>query len=576
MVAFTGAIIDGYLGPETNNWASGIPASVGKPVNVVDGGAYSFDGKIGDITFNQPPERLVSSFNGHRDFTYSDDFYDRVWFIPGRVEFGAIGGDTSVQVYLWNAQFHDVTFVGIDTDNDDESVQFYFTDLEINGIKKLGTEVITVTALAFGDVSIDADFDFTFSPSFSYELSVTGVRARVWGFMPNWKDGFEMSLEYRSDIITSRSGKEQRIANRQTPRKEMSFQSVVHEEGFREFIRYMSAWQNLPTMMPEFTRSAHIEAADASDNEITIIEDADWMIVGQTVGLIKGGIRGSEYVIRRITEVDGNTATLNGTLDQDWVAGSRVYPMVSGRISTSITTNQRTNRTAVVAVKFSADPASEIERPVGEPVVTHLDREVFLRRPNWADSMSPEFQAILEKVDYGIGRVTNFQPVRFNDRLHKANYLGLNRESSDDLIRFFMRQSGQVGEFFMPTFTEDLMISAMSAATTSTLRLDGDETAQDYKDGTVYRDLIVFMADGTYFTRHVVDISVAFIGGSPGSIIQVDEPWPVDITPTNVKQICWMPLWRFNTDLLTVSWVTDQAAEIAMSMKTLEYVEAED
>lgn len=528
----------------------------------------------GTFSTNLPIAFLTEGYAGTISASFFDDYYNRIWLLPSVVAFGSLTSTTSVPIVIWNTHNTPVTLESVGAFGDSSlSLSALPIPLEL---KPLASFQFTLTADVEGDPDIDAQIGFDFTPIEQVSLLVTGNRSRIWEFPPNWSSPLEISLEYKTEIITSRDGSEQRIADRQTPRKSMSFEAVANDAAFRSFVRFMNARQNLSTIMPEFNRGAHLAALAVPGATLLSLEETpNWIMVDQLVVLYEGGTNGNRSEVRRIVEFAANTITLNAPLSGEWTVGSRIYPAVIGRIADQISVSQRGNRTSVIAVRFDVDPGSEHQPPDGSPAVTHLGREVFMKRPNWSSSPSPEFRAVLEQVDYSIGRVSNFTPVSFNDRYQKANFVALDRGEAEDLMAFFRRHFGQAKEFFMPTYTEDLRISDMIYADTTTMRVEGREVAADFGDLEVFRDFVLFLDDGTHLMRHVTSITAAVDPDEQDSVIQVSEPWPADISEDSIVQICWMPLWRLASDGMTFSWLTDQAAETALTMKTLPYNDAE-
>ncbi|MBK3745244.1 hypothetical protein G3A39_39355 [Paraburkholderia aspalathi] len=530
------------------------------------GALKSLDGDVGAFISSQPANFLPRGYRGALMQSYFNDYYNRVWFVPTSLDFGPITTTSSKRVYLWNAHTRPTTLDEIVLP-DDESIT-------ISGIstpatfKPLGGAYFTIWAAGDGQPSIDATFRFTFSPLEVVRLRTTGVRSRLWDFPPNWSSPYEVSLDFLSEIITSNSGKEQRRAIRQTPRKGFSFNSLVHGEKFRRFIRHMSVWQARSTVIPEFNRSTHLEIdLHAGQSGALVTKVPDWLVPGRLVVMMDK----ERSILRTIDAVVGNSISFSSTIDGEWPKGSRIYSAAAGRLGTQLQGTQHTNRAMSVGLRFAVDAGREEWPSAGVPDVMHRGREVFLKRPNWQGSPTPEFTSVIDKVDYGWGRDDNFLPVDFNTRYHKGEYLGINTDDVESIINFFRRQYGQVGEFFMPTFTEDLEFKYDAPLGTANIRVDGFGTADDYVAGTVYRDLVVFLNDGSYLLRSVQSIYQVSDHLGDDSVIQVATPWPLDLNVNNIRQVCWMPLWRFATDGLTIQYVTNEKAQIALSMKTLEY-----
>ncbi|TXH14788.1 MAG: hypothetical protein E6R03_08555, partial [Hyphomicrobiaceae bacterium] len=423
------------------------PLSPVRPLNTdmwesaVEGVHYFY----GDADINQPSTRYgLQTYAGDSLPSFYDDFYNRIWFIPQTIDFGAISATVGRTAVIWNAKRSTVVLSSIDT-SEDESVSVSGASLPLT-MKPLVQRSFVVTVDEDGDPDVNFSIIFEFTPTEQVPLPVTGVRSKVWAFLPNWTSPVEVSYEFMTEIIPSRSGFEQRIANRTDPRMSIRFTALVNEGTFRHFIRQMASWQNKGTLMPDFSHGiALLEDANAGQNTLVFEETADWILPGRTVVLVRGNASQSEFAVRKIDAVVGNSVTLTSDIDQDWVAGSKAYPAYVGYLGTKITASQFTNRTAAVNVTFDADPGEELWWSVPAGTVFYLGRELFLERPDWASSVAPEFEAALEIIDYGKGRKDFNIPRPFNMRIHKAQYIEASRERTDAIVDFFRRNRGAQG-----------------------------------------------------------------------------------------------------------------------------------
>ena len=71
---------------------------------------------------------------------------------------------------------------------------------------------------------------------------------------PNWKTPVQVTVSYRTDIVTSRSGKEQRRALRASPRRSLSFGVTVAGDDRREFVTLLTRQQAAPLTIADPTR----------------------------------------------------------------------------------------------------------------------------------------------------------------------------------------------------------------------------------------------------------------------------------------------------------------------------------
>lgn len=406
---------------------------------------------------------------------------------------------------------------------------------------------------------------------------VNGTHARLWPYGPDWSSEVRINYEYRTEVITSRGGQEQRIAVRDKPRVNFDFRTMQHGAGLRSMVSFLAAWQNCPTLMPDWSRPIRLALSPvAGDTTIEVLSLDVWMVDGMTVALIDGEVEGAVHEVSMITSVGANTLTLDAELSRDMSIETLVYPCYSGRLGTQMSGQQHGFNTASLAVTFSVDPGFE---SIGDPTPASLifdGREVFLIEPSYTSDPVTGFNAVLDTVDYGCGRLSHFRSVAFNDRLHNATYLGVGREEADALRDLFLRQSGQQGEFFMPTFSEDLRLKTDTSTGADTLRIAGTEAFQNYAADQVYRALIVFYLDGTHEIYRVSAVTSISDTGGDDTLVRIVPSAPHVISQEDIQMICWLPLWRFVSDQLAIQWVTDELANVGFAFKTLQYNIAED
>jgi hypothetical protein len=212
---------------------------------------------------------------------------------------------------------------------------------------------------------------------------------------------------------------------------------------------------------------------------------------------------------------------------------------------------------------------------VSEAPSTYDGRELFMLEPDLSTEMTSDFTSMLETLDYGYGRMTHFTPITYNDRVTKMTHLGAGRVEIDALRDLFLRQRGQQGEFFMPTFSEDLRMRSSLGAGQSTMRVLGAEVFENYANLKVFRHICIIMRDGTSHRFKVSEINSITDSQGTDSTLTLQSAATSTINPVDVFMVCWLPLWRFVSDKLSVQWRSDQVASVSYSMKTIPYVTVE-
>lgn len=519
----------------------------------------------GGFVNKQPVAEFVHRYTGNYLWSFFEDYYNHIYIIPASVDFGTISTNTFQTVIVWNAYLTAQRLNSISPPVD--------TSITHSGLptpvtfRPLEMRPINIHAAAQGSAIVNTHMMFNFEGLSPFRLNISGIRARFWEWSPNWRDGVSTVLEYKTDIFTSRSGKEMRSALRDFPRRSISFTTLANDGQMREFQRYMVKWFNRPALMPAYGQSTVLtETAQQGDTYITLAEVPNWMTPQTNIVFMLG----EKSEIKSVLNVSGNRVNLTASITDDWPMGTSVYYGVSGRLSTSVRASALTNRVLSVPIKFDGEPGSE-QWPVVPPAPRTLgDYELFMLRPNYAASVSMDFAAVRDVVDFGIGTTFTYSPHNFESAIYQNEYHCYSQGEIDDLVNFFRRMLGQQGEFYAPTWTEDVRMMIPTVPNTANIRVAGQEFAADYGDSTMYKYLMISLRDGRQLIREVVQIFAISDSIGNDSNIQMTEQWNEEITPDMVNQISWVMRCRLASDGITISYRTSTVATINLSIKTLE------
>lgn len=395
----------------------------------------------------------------------------------------------------------------------------------------------------------------------------------LWPFAPNIRQyPYVVSREYRTDIITSRSGREQARALRQTPRKRIEYVTAQTGDCLRAFNRSMVSAQRELLAIPDRVRYVTLAGGLPSSNTSVVVDPIPaWIAEGESLIIMGGG----NMAFRTVVSIIGTTVTFSESEAIEYPAGSRLHPVLEGYLSTSIPAPVISPRGVIeVQVAFEVDPGSEsIPEESGTAETTFDGREVFLRRPNrWVPIDMDRVQEGNGKVDYGFGRVQRFFPIEFSTIMWDASYTGCDFETSDSLRKFFDRMKGRRGEFYMPTWNRDLIATAPLTSGGTAMQVSGAGHEAAYNGSTVWKAIAVRKTDGTWIFRLVNNVTDI---GTDAATINITGNWGENVALSAIDRICWLPMWRFASDILTMTWPRDTVAEIRMPMQMLENLVAE-
>lgn len=504
--------------------------------------------------------------NGKKFRSFFEDYYNRVYFLPPNVQFGQISSTADRDVVVWNAHldFTELSTITISNGEglslDGPAVPYDFKPLEL--------VTYTLTASIDGPPTLDADITFVFDTPETFILDVTGTRAKVSLLVPNWRRAYQIEYQFKTDIFTSRSGKEQRRALRSTPRKKLSFEATPTFSQLRQFNELMASWHNNTIILPEVPRQAVLAlASDAGDAIIQLTDDApDWIIAGATVVLAYKG----QYETRRVDSVTGPQVVFTGVTGLNWPVGTKVHPGVSGRLAATIRSRRETNAVGVVQVEMDVTPASEPVIALPAAPATFNGRELFTMKPNWSELPDVTYESHREEIDYTRGRTAIFTPIDFTTRTRRQTFTGRSYQDMNLIREHFERMRGQRGEFYMATWERDIEPGPLVPAGSKTIRIYGTDFAEQYEDSTVYKAVMVQFRDGSIQYNVVKDIYTVDDADGLDSVIQVADSWSQDISQENVRIASWLLVWRHATDTLTIEWLTNTVGQCQLTIRSLE------
>lgn len=493
--------------------------------------------------------------------TYRDTFYNTIFLIPKNIDFGAVVSDITRTFFIWNAYLTPRPLQAV-TVQDGEGLKLGNPTPPPSVYKPLQFTQFSLTASTTGPALIDARFNFTFDVR-TVQLSVVGIRAEIWDLLPNWRNPYKISYEYKTEIFTSRSGKEQRRALRQTARKRLDFSVQATHQKMWRLRALMDAWQDKSFVLPELTRSiTSVSGLPSNGIQMTVSDTPTWIRPGAILVLQDGERNG----LRIIESVDGNELTFTSGSAETWPAGTTIFPGLNGRVQPDQATRHLTSQVAELDFRFDELPGSESVADTGVPFETYNGSEVFLKEPNWLHPLNMGFQWDAERLDYDRGVVEVLPLHTFGQRTHQATFLSRNRSQAVEIEQFFNRTKGRRGSFYMPTWEPDILPAADLSQLNRFMTVEGDDLARYYGSSSVFRHMFIRFHDGSYMIRPVVAISEQ----SGNSIIDTGTEWPRDISLSEILMICWLPRWRFSSDILSIEWLTDEVAQFQLTMQTLE------
>lgn len=331
-----------------------------------------------------------------------------------------------------------------------------------------------------------------------------------WPIRANWERPVTEEVSYRTEVIVSRDGTEQRIAQRVNPRYRFQFSVRAGRDRFAAMERAL------------VKRQAHNYGFDHP--RATILADRG---LPGAAGFIGRFDRESTVKARtdRVLEMDVSVLVNPGIYGLDYMTG------------------------------YSHPPAD----------VFHNGLEVLTLRPNWAENVQITFGQFTEILDRMRG-VNDFNtPRRFTDRMIQCGLMIRNEAQENRLRGLFERMRGQQGEFYMvDPLSGQIAPTASIAAGATFITVPGRAFFDRFQTEVIYRNLALRTTGGMIYRRVA---SVTLVSGN--SRITLTSALP-EIPLSDLIGVQWLLKVRFAADSLLFSWDTDVVARVTLNLRALE------
>ena len=518
----------------------------------------------GLATDNQPTDRgAQTTTGGVYSASFRDDFYNRLYFIPLIGELGQITSDRDFTFTVWNAYFDDTTLNSIDGSGD-IGVSFGNVTLPLV-LPELATVEITLDALEAGPLDFNEPFTFTFDRA-AVGYTISGQRSRLLPFRPNWRNGYKEARIYRTDIITSRNGKEQRRATRVKPRRTIEFTAHPLPGELPRLNRLFHKTGSDRLTVADLPRKAVLSLAvlpGSSTAAFTTVPD--W--IAPAVPVVMAHKDQSEG--RTVSAVVGNIVSFTQPSKIGYPVGAKLHPALLARFDPTVATRRLTNTFAEHSIDLAVEPLSEPTPTPPAAETVFADREVLTLKNNWATLPTVEFDMPRETVDYGRGAISVFEPIPYVMRRMKLGFSGGYGHLA--AVRdFFDRMRGQQGEFWRSSGEFDLTPIVYGDDSGFTMTVPKWDTFKAYSEDATHRAVEIALKDGTRLYRLIENMEEITDENGAVTVFTFTEAYPGPVFPTDVARVSWLHLYRLSTDTLSLDWLTDEVGKTELNLQTIE------
>jgi hypothetical protein len=283
---------------------------------------------------------------------------------------------------------------------------------------------------------------------------------------------------------------------------------------------------------------------------------------GQTVCLFDAY---NNYELETIVSSTASAITLSGNLVSTWAAGTEVYPILQGYIRSKLLLPLRSSIYGGVAIQQRESYDDAITRLLGSHSFgSHRGYDVFNKEPNWVSGMRFHIQRdVTTFKTLAIEYTKTYQTE--SDLTLEFDHLLFSRAELYDMVGFFNSKLGEWKQFWIPTWTKDVVVTAAIGASDTTLTIE-DIDYEDKWSGNVTTGkwLYFLLTNGTEVIREVT-------GWPSDTELEIDSALGVAVSAEELPyMVCsFLIASRFNSDELEVAHRTTQVSEITLNTLSL-------
>lgn len=476
---------------------------------------------------------------------FAEIFYFRVWALPAVLDVQNPQVGQPIEFKLWNAFLVDNELTTI-VETDTTGVTIDVVETEVIPALGLRTGIAIIGDEAGNQITALFDFDFAFGRALLTLLATIADLLPLPPEMPIIE-----VLEWKTNILQSRNGKETRIALRRRPRRMLRMSMLVqndaeHKQIYDKF--YKTAQRSL--IVPTYQYQSRLKRKTIiTDNKLYTNPRRADLRVGEDVYVRT--LDGTTFVFE-VASVEADHVVITTAFSQEIGAGAIVCGAFNTRHQTppSISMSSISGKADISVMVDS--PRDEVAWPgYSATIPVFKNKPLLLRRPLATQPAESSFDNGFDNIDNQTGRPQYFSPYTQPFVGGPRSYLIQSLFDQDELEfwrTFLDTIKGQQKSFYTPTYREDLVWKSDIALLNNEIVVVGTDYSSLYFASPSYQQIEIETSAGT-FQCSVSGIEVV----SGGTKLSLTPSIDADLSGAVVTRISYIMLARLATDAVTLA-----------------------
>lgn len=416
-----------------------------------------------------------------------------------------------------------------------------------------------------GPTQVNQSVIFTFLSGLVASILVTGSRIALFSVQPDWSEGMAESISYLTDVLKAYNDNEQRRGLRQLPRRALRFRALAlnaRDAAGMESIIW--GWQNQPFGVPWWPDGVPLTTDTPAGSFFIPCDTTDRQFAA-------GGlccIFQDEFTFEAlsVSAVSSSGVTVESPTQFAWASNPAilVMPVFLARVGNSVSVSRFSSEIDQIDLDFIGEAMQAAPAP-SITLTQYKGFDVLEIAPNWRDiPLKRTYKRTMTTIDPKIG------PITVIDKGGSA-VVGqpfpwwLDGHSLVTTFRaFLLRRFGQLNPFWIPTWDQDLVLSANIGVTDTGIVIESEFYSRFFFPNPARRFIAFIPTDGSGNIYR--EITASQDNGNGTESLTLDSPTGKAFTVGNVM-ISFLTLARCASDDNEIEWLTADHAEVNLELQ---------
>lgn len=497
-------------------------------------------------TNTQPVSENPTTYAATRLPGFSDDFYNRIICTPSNLAIGNVISSQVRTVDVFNGYFVDKELTSLTLTNG--------SGIIVSGPsapsdwKPLQTQQYSISVSVDGPANINALLNFDWTGASDYSLPITGIRTVAFPYQAQtpWSE----ILEWKTNVLISNNGSEQRIRVRNAPRQSFSAVYPIQNSEIARSVNIVYSWLARRWAVPVWSETQVIASISIGATVITCDTVNYDIRAGSLIGIWKTA---TQNEILEIASLTSTTITLTTTVQFAYI-DALLYPVRIGRVTNNGVARNSNGYNA--SLELTYDIFDNKTLPVSAPT-QYLGYDLYTDETvlDSSNQVDDSFVTRSEIIDFGLGLVEQYSPWQYNRIARTYRVVKQGPEEIWAMKLWLHRRAGKLRPFWLPTFENNFRLNH-TGLVNNTIRVWADE----YRTlGSAHNHIIFKLKDGSWVPRQVtgtsivdgVTLDVAF----NGTVLNIDV--------SEIMVVSFLSLKRLDTDRIEIEHIGNNTASYA-------------